>query len=343
MTIEKSRNGSAVDHGPWIDIHAHPGRCFLGGLPPSSPFVALLGAEEARGRVGSSRDGEVSVVNASTVGDLAVLGVRPEGGLYASRAFGPGEAVADHVRQMGALNDLLADASVQAVRGPDDIRALASDDEVGVFLSCEGADFLDGGLDGLDAAHRDGARAVTLVHYRVNELGDVQTEDAVHGGLTGFGREVVREMNRLGMIVDLAHATFEATVAALEESTRPIMISHSHLARPGSTHPRLLSEEHAAVVAEAGGLIGAWPAGIELTTLSGYCEEICRLVDVVGIDHVAIGTDLDANYRPVLTDYRQFPEVAAGLAARGMSAPEIDRVLGGNFVALFTAVAGPSG
>ena len=212
---------------------------------------------------------------------------------------------------------------------------------MGVFLSCEGADFLDGGLEGIGEVYADGARAVTLVHYRVNELGDVQTEDSVHGGLTGFGREVVREMNRLGMIVDLAHATFAATVAALEESTRPIMISHSHLANPGSTHPRLLSEEHARVVAEAGGLIGAWPAGIELTSLVGYCDEICRLVDVVGVGHVAIGTDLDANYRPVLTDYRQFPEVAVGLAARGMSRAEIDQVLGGNFVALFAAVTGP--
>jgi membrane dipeptidase len=327
-----------VGHGPWVDIHAHPGRCFLGGLEPSSPFVALLGPEESLARVRSSRDGEVAVVNASTVGDLAVLGVRADGGLYASRPFETGEAAADHVRQMNALNTLFAETSVRAVLVPADIPALAAQDEVGVFLSCEGADFLESGLGGLGAAHRDGARAVTLVHYRVNELGDIQTEDAVHGGLTVFGREVVDEMNRLGMIVDLAHATFETTVAALDESTRPIMISHSHLANPGSTHPRLLSEEHVRVVAEAGGLIGAWPAGIELTTLAGYCEEICRLVDVAGIDHVAIGTDLDANYRPVLTDYRQFPEVAAGLAARGMSASEIDQVLGGNFVELFAAV-----
>jgi membrane dipeptidase len=338
MADSPSRHASG--HGPWIDIHAHPGRCFLGGLPPSSPFVAMLGADESAARVQSSAEGEVSVVNASTVGDLAVLGVRPDGGLYASRPFETGEAAADHARQIQALDGLLSERSVRAVLGPDDISALAEQGEVGVFTSCEGGDFLDGALDGVAEAHADGIRAVTLVHYRVNELGDIQTEDAVHDGLTGFGREVVREMNRLGMIVDLAHATFATTVAALSESSRPIMISHSHLAGPESTHPRLLSEEHACVVAEAGGLIGAWPAGIELTTLSEYCEEICRLVDVVGIDHVAIGTDLDANYLPVLTDYRQFPEVAAELVERGMSRLEIDQVLGGNFVALFAAVTG---
>jgi membrane dipeptidase len=338
--LRRTDDEDEVGHGPWVDIHAHPGRCFLGGLAPSSPFVQMLGPAESLARVRSSLDGEVSVVNASTVGDLAVLGVRSDGGLYASRPFEPGEAAVDHARQMAALTALFAERSVRAVLGPADIHAVAHRDEVGVFLSCEGADFLESGLGGLGVAHRDGARAVTLVHYRVNELGDIQTEDAVHDGLTGFGREVVREMNRLGMIVDLAHATFATTVAALDESSRPIMISHSHLAGPGSTHPRLLSEEHACVVAEAGGLIGAWPAGIELTTLSEYCEEICRLVDVVGIDHVAIGTDLDANYLPVLTDYRQFPEVASELGERGMSRLEIDQVLGGNFVALFAAVTG---
>ncbi len=282
----------------------------------------------------------MAVVNASTVGDLAVLGVRSDGGLHASRPFEPGEATQDHARQMRALGGLFTDGTIRPVLDPADVRPVAPGTEPGVFLSCEGGDFLDGRLGGVADAHAAGIRAVTLVHYRVNELGDIQTEDAVHGGLTGFGREVVTEMNRLGMIVDLAHATFAATVAALEVSTRPIMISHSHLARPGSTHPRLLSEEHARVVADAGGLIGAWPAGIELTTLTEYCEEICRLVDVVGVDHVAIGTDLDANYRPVLTDYRQFPQVASGLADLQMSSTEIDQVLGGNFVTLFTAVTG---
>ena len=326
-------------HGPWVDVHAHPGRCFLGGLEPSSPFVAMLGGDESRARVRSSLAGEVSVVNAATVADLAVLGVSPEGGLFASREFEPGEAAVDHDRQLKALSSLLSERDIRAVLNPADIHTAAAEASPWVFISCEVADFLDGRMDGLAGAYADGARSVTLVHYRVNELGDIQTEDSVHGGLTGFGREVVREMNSLGMIVDLAHATFDATVGALEESEAPIMISHSHLASPGADHPRLLSAEHALVVAEAGGLIGAWPAGIALATLDDYCDEICRMVDVVGIDHVAIGTDLDANFRPVLTSYEQFPEVAAGLGNRGMSAAEVDQILGRNFIDLFTTVA----
>ena len=329
---------SAYNHGPWVDVHAHPGRCFLGGLDPSSPFVAVLGADESRERVRSSLVGEVAVVNAATVADLAVLGAGPDGGLFASREFEPGEAAADHDRQLEALASLLAEDDVSAVLEPDDIDAATEGDKPGVFISCEGADFLDGRLDGVAGAYAYGARSVTLVHYRVNELGDIQTENSVHGGLTGFGRGVVREMNRLGMIVDLAHATFDVTVGALEESDAPIMISHSHLAKSGADHPRLLSAEHASVVAEGGGLIGAWPAGVALETLDDYCVEICRLVDVVGMDHVAIGTDLDANFRPVLTSYEQFPEVAVSLGDRGMSAGEVDQILGGNFITLFRTV-----
>ena len=147
-------------------------------------------------------------------------------------------------------------------------------------------------------------------------------------------------MNRLGMIIDLAHATFETTIGALEASVAPIVISHSHLAGPGSDHPRLLTNDHARVVADTGGLVGAWPAGVTATTLAEYVDEICRLVELIGVDHVAIGSDLDANYRPVLTEYSQFNDVASLLADRGLLPVEIDAVLGGNVVRLFRAVCG---
>ncbi|NOX29945.1 MAG: hypothetical protein GXP35_07855 [Actinobacteria bacterium] len=330
-------------HGPWVDVHAHPGRCFLGGLDPTSPMALMLGAENAAAAVQSSLLGEVAVVNSATVADMVLIGLGADGGLHAMRSFEPGEAVADHRRQINAMDALIDGHTVAAVLSSGDIVEVASGDIPGVFVSCEGADFLDGQLGGLDDAYSDGVRSITLVHYHVNELGDIQTEDSVHGGLTTFGREVVTEMNRLGMIVDLAHATFEATVAALDASTAPIMISHSHLASAGSDHPRLLSVEHATAVADGGGLIGAWPSGVIQTTLDDYCAEICRLVDVVGIDHVSIGTDMDANYKPVLTTYEQFPDVAASLLNRGMTSDEVDQVLGGNFIQLFKAVEAVAG
>lgn len=325
-------------HGPWVDLHAHPGRCFLAGYADTSPLVAQLGRSQVAQSITAAAEAGVCCVSTSTVADLAVLRPNASGGLGAGREFEAGEARADHETQLVGLATALE--SVRIVTTADDI-AVAHDDKAGsAFISCEGADFLDGDLEGLKPAFDVGARLITLVHYRINELGDIQTEAPRHGGLTPFGQEVVTEMNRLGVIVDLAHATFETTVGALEASVDPIVISHSHLAGPGSAHPRLLTNDHARIVADAGGLVGAWPAGVTATTLGEYVDEICRLVELIGVDHVAIGSDLDANYRPVLTEYSQFNDVASLLAGRGFSQAETDSVLGGNVVALFAAVCG---
>ena len=105
-------------------------------------------------------------------------------------------------------------------------------------------------------------------------------------------------------------------------------------------HPRLLTEEHARLVADGGGLVGAWPSGVTSATFGDYVDEVCRLVELIGVDRVAIGTDLDANYQPVLTEYRQFGDLADALGRRGFDETEIDAVLGGNAVRLFRAVCG---
>ena len=84
----------------------------------------------------------------------------------------------------------------------------------------------------------------------------------LHEGLSRFGRDLVAECNRLGIVVDCAHASFATTMAVLEASSQPVIISHGQLSNPGIAHPRLMTAQHAAAVAEAGGLVGAWPCGI---------------------------------------------------------------------------------
>ena len=117
-------------------------------------------------------------------------------------------------------------------------------------------------------------------------------------------------------------------------------MSHSHLDHPERSHPRLLSDDHACAVADGGGLIGAWPSGVTSATVDDFVDEILRLVTLIGVDHVAIGTDLDANYRPVLTAHDQYATLADHLASRGLAPAEVDQVLGANVVALYRAVAG---
>jgi membrane dipeptidase len=319
------------------DLHAHPGRCFLDGLPPDDAQVRVLGASHLDAALDDLREGEMGLVSFATVSDLRVLGVR-ERGLYAQRAFAPGEAWADHTRQVEALRAFAARDGVRLVLGPEDLDRAQRRDELGVLATCEGGDFLEGSLDKLALAHADGIRSITLVHYRVNELGDIQTESPVHAGLTSFGGEVVREMNRLRMLIDLAHATWDVTRDVLDRSCHPVMISHSHLASGSDSHPRLLSHEHAQAVARDGGLIGAWPSGVRCESFDDFLDEILRLVDLLGVEHVAIGTDMDANYKPVVTRYAQYPDLATGLAERGLGPRAVDGLLGATFARLFREV-----
>ena len=110
-------------------------------------------------------------------------------------------------------------------------RAVA-DGRTAVLLGCEGGDFLEGDLRRLEEARAAGLTVLTLVHYRVSDIGDVQTEAPVHDGLSRFGRDVVAECNRLGIVVDCAHASFATTMAVLEASSQPVIISHGQLGYP---------------------------------------------------------------------------------------------------------------
>jgi membrane dipeptidase len=326
---------------PWIDVHAHPGRCFMRGLDENDAVRKALGGDDSVRAVADLVAGGVALASFSTVADLRVLSVGPNG-ITTGREFEGGEAWSDHQRQLTALLDLASEGAVRLVRAPSEIKTFSPGDAPGMLITCEGGDFLEGDASRVEEVWQDGVRSITIVHYRVNELGDIQTEQPRHGGLTPFGAEVIDEMNRLGMIIDLAHATWDVTKDVLDQSSHPVMISHSHLARDEDSHPRLLSQEHALAVAMSGGLVGAWPAGVALETFDDYLEEILRMIDLLGVEHVSIGTDMDANYQPVMTSYREMPLLAAGLRGRGLSEAETALVMGENFIRLFEAVASRS-
>jgi membrane dipeptidase len=327
-------------HGPWIDVHGHAGRCFLAGLAAAHPIAVLLDGEHVEQALTAANDAGITVVGLSTVADLVVLGVDADGGLSAVRDFAPGEARADHERQLRGLTSLLAEAGARVARTASDIETAGAQGETVVLLTCEGGDFLADDIGAMSDAYDLGVSSLTLVHYRVNEIGDIQTEAPVHGGLTDFGRRVVAEANRLGILIDCAHATLAVTRDVLDASAEPVMISHSHLDHVERHHPRLLTDEHALAVTSGGGLIGAWPAGVTSATVADFVDEIVRLVELVGVDHVAIGTDMDANYKPVVSHYDELGAVAATLSERGVDAADIDRIMGGNALELLRQVCG---
>src|SRR5271167_2763927 len=320
-----------------VDTHCHPGRFILSHLPYQTPTTKAFGEPFEERVVADLNAGHVSAALWAAVADLRLLEATPQGLLHAGRDFQPGEAYADYRRQLGELKALIKNHELAPGLNPADVHAAQHHRQTAAIFAVEGGDFIEDRLDRVHEAFGDGVRAITIVHYHINQIGDIQTEAPVHEGLTALGKSIIREMNRTGIIVDLAHATFAVTQDVLEVSSKPVMISHTNLATPTLNHPRLISSEHAKLVAAAGGIIGSWPSGIGQSTLADYIDSIQRLVDTVGIEHVAIGSDMDANFRPVLRNYRDWSLIPAGLLARGMHEPEVAKIMGGNFLRVFQA------
>ncbi len=315
-----------ADESPSVDLHSHP------GMLKSSRI-------SVDGQVDHMVQGRVKASLFAAVADLPLIGTRPGGGLYATREPRPGELYASTYRQLEQVTSRIESAKLAPVTAPADVEAARADKRPAAILAVEGGDFLEGRLERVEEAHRRGIRSIQLVHYRVNELGDIQTEAPRHGGLTPFGRDVVREMNRRGLVVDLAHATFDGVKAAVEVSTKPMILSHTVLEAPW---PRAVSREHARLVTSHGGVIGIMPVAIGGRGLSVYIDHIARMVEAVGPDHAGIGTDMDGISPPsfvTFDDYAEWPSVPEALLARGFSRADVAKVTGGNFIRVFTEVA----
>ncbi len=317
-----------------VDIHAHPGRFFLRDYAGPNAFAKAMGAPFEAKALKAMADGHVSAALFNCVSDAALLEQTKTGGLGAGREFQPGEAWADYRRQIGVLKAMVARHEVLAGRTPGEIEVARKAGKTAAVFAVEGGDFIENRLERIAAAHGDGVRSITIVHYHPNQIGDPQTEAPRFPGLTDVCKDIVREMNRVGVIVDLAHASFGVTRDAVGISTRPMMISHTNLKRPDIDHPRLVSLEHARLVTQAGGIVGSVPSGIGQKTVGDWITSILRLVEAVGVDHVAIGTDMDANFMPVFADYAQWPLIPAALLARGLMEADVAKIMGGNFLRL---------
>lgn len=169
-----------------------------------------------------------------------------------------------------------------------------------VVIQCvEGGHFLEGEVSNLQKAYDHGLRVFCLLHDNdANEpLGDVYTNEPKFGGLTQLGADAIRECERLGILVDLAHCDSTTIAMALQVATKPVIISHTGLStRLGNNEfmgqmmkPRLITPAQAKMVADKGGVIGVWPH--LANSPEEYASNIHAMVDIVGIDHVCIGTD----------------------------------------------------
>jgi len=224
--------------------------------------------------------------------------------------YQPGDAYDRFLKGLSSMDRQLQRNGMKRSLTPADIWSAHKDRQPTAIQAVEGAHFLEGHLERVEEAYRRGLRHLGLLHDSDASvpLGDVYTNSPRYGGLTAFGTAVIKECNRLGILIDLAHANAQTTEAALKVTTRPVVISHTGLdTQLGSNpsmaqmmRPRLISKEQARMVANAGGLIGVWTHLAD--TPLDYARNIRALVDVIGVDHVCIGTDTkltQASPRPV--------------------------------------------
>ncbi|MDP9103236.1 MAG: membrane dipeptidase, partial [Pseudomonadota bacterium] len=269
------------------------------------------------------------------VADAGVLKLTASG-IVADREYNAGEAAGLYRRQIDDLHSVARNLGLKIVKTPADLDRCVGGAPPGMMVTVEGGDFLEGKADGLRAARdQDDVRIITLVHYRLNELADNQTSPPRYGGLSPAGSRVVKEMARLGLVIDVAHASETAVLATLKQAGVPVLCSHTQVKTAAFDHPRFISKDTARAIADSGGVVGAWPSGLGGVTLSDFVDRIFVLTEIVGAGHVAIGTDMDANYRPTMTNYRQLPLVVSELLRRGYGERNVAGLVGGNFRTLF--------
>lgn len=210
-----------------------------------------------------------------------------------------GEAYERFLTCLDEMDKILLDNDMTRALNSADLEKAFKEQKPIVIQAVEGGHFIEGKLERIEIAYQRGLRHLGLLHDNQSfvPLGDIYTNEAKFGGLTEQGEEVIRECNRLGILIDLAHCSNDAINDALKISTKPVLISHTGLNTQLGTNektatmmmPRLISKEQAKLVANAGGVIGVWTHLAESPV--EFANNIRALVDEVGPDHVCIGTD----------------------------------------------------
>lgn len=315
-----------------LDLHTHApgfvpppfGRMWR-AVTPAAPAVCGLDALAGAG---------IDAVVAAAVGDPVVtrcyLGRSPRAAVAAQ--------LDDIERQTRSAGAVVVTTSSELLRA----RVAGTP---AVLLGLEGADAIGHDLDAIDAWHGRGVRLVGLVHLGDNSLGracltwrqfvvPAAPRQRSGAGLTPLGRRVVERMNRLGMLVDLAHCSSATLHDVVDVATAPVVASHTG-ARALQDFPRYLTDGELRAVAGTGGVVGLWPYRARHTgvrDLAGWTAHARHIADTIGPAHLAIGTDMNglpgaaAGYRGP----HDLPALTQALLTAGFDADEVAGILGLN-------------
>ncbi|MBD3289616.1 membrane dipeptidase [candidate division KSB1 bacterium] len=279
---------------------------------------------------------------------------------------------------------------IQLGLSPDDAYEHEKQGLLTAFIGIENGFAIGQDISNIHRYYDMGARYITLCHTKNNDICDSSNDSTEHGGLSDFGAEVVQEMNRIGMIVDVSHISDEAFFDVLETTTAPVIASHSSV-RAICDNVRNLSDDMLKALAENGGVIqiciyteyvkkpkpnpereqalaalrekyGPWEDvkdpeikkqyrneyydirekyPVEKATVADVVDHIDHVVELIGIDHVGIGTDFDGGGGVIgCDDVSEMSNITRELVRRGYSDKDIEKIWGGNFMRVFREVRG---
>ncbi len=270
--------------------------------------------------------------------------------------------------------------NLRVIHDIDDLQRARDSGDVGLILWFQDPHPIENSLHLLRVFYQLGLRAMQLTYNRANYLGTGCTEEKDRG-LTEFGAQMIHELNRLGVVVDLSHSSRQTALDAIAESSDPVIFSHAN-PRNVTDNPRNKHDDELKLVAQKGGIIGLTPWGPLCWKNSGrpslddYIDHIDYVVDLVGIDHVSFGSDNTPDhssdeagtvqqatlYPSVVADYNeavgtapsvrhaegfsgphQLHNLVEGLIRRGYAESDISKLLGGNFLRIFEQVCRQSG
>ncbi len=220
---------------------------------------------------------------------------------------------------------------------PAELYELKREGKRAIMLGVENGYAIGLDLSAIERLRRRGVVYMTLCHNGDNDICDSARGNAEHGGLSAFGRDVVREMNHVGMMIDLSHAAESTFWQVLECSTKPVVCSHSSC-RALCDHPRNLTDEQMRALAAKGGVVQVTMYSGFLckdgeATLDDFISHLQHAIDVAGIDHVGIGTDFDGDGKVIgCSSASQLRNVTRELLLRGYSDAEIEKIWGGNWL-----------
>lgn len=277
--------------------------------------------------------------DSDTITSLAVIDLQPPRTWTSllQRSLWHAEKLQDFAAKSGG--------QLRLITTPSDIDRLLADRKNGVsvvggMLSIEGLHDLEGKIENLDVLYAAGFRMAGLTHFFDNDVAG-SMHGVGKGGLTPLGRQAVSRMEALGMIVDLAHASHATVADVLAIATRPVVFSHGGVQATCKVN-RNLTDDEVRGVARTGGVIGIgyWQGAICSTKPEGVARAVAHIRDLVGIDHVGLGSDFDGSTTTGF-DASQVVAVTQALLDGGFSEPDIRKVMGGNVLRVLRAGIAP--